>query len=68
MAEVQFTENQCAAIDAQGGAVLVSAAAGSGKTALPQKRLKVIPGRIFNHAERAVKQVLRFIPNHYPLI
>ena len=45
MAEVQFTENQCAAIDAQGGAVLVSAAAGSGKTAvLSERAVRLLTG------------------------
>lgn len=45
MAEVQFTENQRAAIDAQGGAVLVSAAAGSGKTAvLSERAVRLLTG------------------------
>lgn len=55
MAEVRFTEDQRAAIDAQGGAVLVSAAAGSGKTAvLAERAVRLLTGDNAVSADRLI--------------
>ena len=45
MAEIQLTQAQQAAVDNRGGSLLVSAAAGSGKT-------KVLVERLFAYMER----------------
>ena len=50
MAEIQLTQAQQAAVDNRGGSLLVSAAAGSGKT-------KVLVERLFAYMERETMKI-----------
>ena len=55
VADVRFTENQRAAIDADGTSVLVSAAAGSGKTAvLTERVIRLLTGENAVSADKLV--------------